>query len=356
MTTVVRTAIAWGATQLQFWDERRCVGSGNQRAIVSKLIFSSDALSPSLAPGTRARAWAESLMAGGYNGEAVVPDSESPFSGHVELMAPGGTMLAKSRANSLVLTRRPHHIARDMDDRITLFFNQGKVEMRTVQMGREMVLGAGEGVLVSQDTPQILDGSRSGDVIALILPREPFDAWRTTIHDLAGRRHDFSSPAYRLLRGYSRMLVDEVAAMSETEIDAVTRHVTELSRMWLGVSGGGAHAGESAQASRLLAIRTLIRRNFRRPELSVAMVARALGLSDRMVHHVLTASGSSFGRMVVDTRLAATYAQLIDPAYSGHAIYDLAMSCGFTDYSMFFRRFRQRYGETPQSVRPSNSN
>ncbi len=318
---------------------------------MSKLIFSSDSLPSTLAAGSRARAWAESLMAGGYNGEAVVPDQESPFTGHVELMAPGGTMLAKSRANSLILTRRPVHIAQDMDDRVTLFFNQGGAAMRTVQMGREMILGTGEGVLVAQDTPQILDGSGSGDVIALILPRDPFDAWRATIHDFAGRRHDFSSSAYRLLRGYSRMLVEEAPSLSGSEMTAVTQHITELSRIWLGVSAETASTDDSARASRYLAIKTLIRKNFHRPEITANTVARLLGISDRMTHHIMAKSGSSFGQALTETRLDAVYNRLIDPSYDEMPIHDLASSCGILDYTVFYRRFRQKYFETPQAVR-----
>lgn len=322
---------------------------------MSKLIFSSDALPSTLAPGSRARAWAESLMAGGYNGEAVVPDTESPFTGHVELMAPAGVMLAKSRANSLILTRRPEHIVQDMDDRVTLFFNHGGAAMRTVQMGREMILGAGEGVMVAQDTPQILDGSGSGDVIALILPREPFDAWRNAIHDFAGLRHDFSSSAYRLLRGYSRMLVEEAPGLSDHEVDAVTRHITDLSRSWLGARCEVGGDDGTTRTSRYLAIKTLVRRNLHRADLTPGSIARLLGLSERMVHHVMTLSGGSFGQLVAEMRLRAIHARLIDPAYDAYPIHVLVSSCGFSDYSVFFRRFLRWRGEPPHMLRHHRS-
>lgn len=317
----------------------------------SPVVFSSDRLPAGLTAGSRARAWAESLMAGGYNGEAVVPDNDSPFIGHVELMAPAGAMLARSRANSLILTRRPEHVALDMDDRVTLFFNQGSAPMRTVQMGREAVLGAGEGILVAQDAPQILDGSRSGDVIVLILPRGPFDAWRAEIHDIAGRRQDCTSAPYRLVRGYSRMLVDEAADLSDAEAASVAQHITELTRLWLGVVAEETDPGGSTRVSRLLAIRSLIRRNFWRPDLSAQTIAQSLGLSERMIHHVVTNSGASFGQLVMEARLKAVHTRLIDPAYDAQPIHALAASCGFTEYATFFRSFRRRYGRTPKHFR-----
>lgn len=315
---------------------------------MSRFTFSSSQLNAGFSPAARARAWAESLMEGGYNGEATVPDCDG-FYAATDLVAPPQHMISRARATSLILRRDMRHIAADNDDRMTLFFNVGQSDMRTVQLGRDIVLKANEGVLLTQDHPQILDGSHSGEVITLILPKMNFDPWATPVHDKVGYRHDFASPAYRLLLGYSRMLSDEAEHLGADQVQSVSRHICELTALWVGAVE--TETCDDAHTAQYLAIRRIVRRHLALPTLTLPLTARLLNLSERQVQHILQIKGTHFSRLVSETRCERAHSLLQDPACSSLTAHAIAALCGFQDYAVFFRAYKRHYQQSPADTR-----
>lgn len=315
---------------------------------MSRFTFSSKQLPANLSPAARARAWAESLMEGGYNGEATVPDCDG-FYAATELVAPPQQMISRAHATSLILKRDMRHIVGDNDDRLTLFFNIGQSNMRTVQLGRDIVLKANEGVFLTQDHPQILDGSYSGEVITLILPKSHFESWATPVHDKVGYRHDFTSPVYRLLLGYSRMLSDEAEHLGADQVQSVSRHICELTAMWVGAVE--TETREDAHQAQYLAIRRIVRRHLALPTLTLPLTARLLNLSERQVQHILQIQGTHFSRLVSETRCERAHALLQDPACLSLSAHTIAALCGFQDYVVFYRAYKRHYEQTPGDTR-----
>jgi AraC-like DNA-binding protein len=110
--------------------------------------------------------------------------------------------------------------------------------------------------------------------------------------------------------------------------------------------------GRGVKAARLKAIRTLVERNFGSPTLSVTRVARQLGVSERYVQKLLDETGTSFGKLLMETRLDAAR-RTLETAPPSQSIGTVAEACGFSDASHFTRAFRQRFGGTPSAVRGS---
>ena len=50
-------------------------------------------------------------------------------------------------------------------------------------------------------------------------------------------------------------------------------------------------------------------------------------------------------------RLACAHRLLTDPRHDGEKISTIALDAGFGDLSYFNRAFRQRYGDTPSTIR-----
>ncbi len=345
-------AMAERATTLRFSPLSDIVSGLFRVTILAKIVFSSDRLDRHLGPGRRARAWVESLMDSryGFTGDAIVPSDDSTFFGETELLCSGTTAMARSRASHLIVRRNIAHIARDLDDRVMLFLNQGLTPMRVVQLGREAVLQPGEGAFVCQENPQIFDASHSGDALSLVLPREDIENWKTPPQDVAASQHDFTRPAYRMLFACCRMLAEEIHELSAEQSGLVRRHIADLSRHWLGVAAHDRQDDITSIEARYLAIRRLIRKNLSRPDLDVRMIARTLGLSQRMVQHVLTRSGTSFAQLLNETRCRRAATILDDPACDYLSAHDIAQICGYGDYPQFFRVFKRYSGNSPSQT------
>jgi AraC-like DNA-binding protein len=72
----------------------------------------------------------------------------------------------------------------------------------------------------------------------------------------------------------------------------------------------------------------------------------AIRRSLRQVHAICADLGSSFGRMLLATRLEAVRQAMIEG--SGERIGTIAFACGFSDPSHFARAFRARFGVAPR--------
>lgn len=323
---------------------------------MQKLTFSSDELPSHFNPKKRATEWSNALLHGGYNGEAIIPDKEIRFNGLVELSAPSGTMIATSSANSLILRRNHEHIVRDMDDRIMLFFNIGQSDMRVVQLGKEVFLSPGEGILLAQEFPQILDGSKSGEVVCLILPRDPYDEWIDFVEDFVGAKGSIKNSRFQILKNYCCMLAGEANNFSNEEINAITNHISILASFWLGAKSNQTENSEqSTIVARRLAINRIIRRNLNNAELDVNFVARKLQLSPRTVQHILTKSGTNFISLLHSIRQKRALKMLYDSAYADMSLEKISSFCGYNDYSSFYKNFIYFHKTSPQLLRANET-
>lgn len=89
------------------------------------------------------------------------------------------------------------------------------------------------------------------------------------------------------------------------------------------------------------------------PQLSVAGLAAAFGLSTSYLHQLFRAEGSTVERWIWARRLAACERVLVDPAAAQLTLTRIAFSHGFSDAAHFSRSFQQRYGAAPRDYRRS---
>jgi transcriptional regulator GlxA family with amidase domain len=88
-----------------------------------------------------------------------------------------------------------------------------------------------------------------------------------------------------------------------------------------------------------------IRRRLGDAELSPRMIARAAGLSERLLHRLFQERGETvMGRARLERLDLAAQLLTSSPLRS---VADIAFSCGFKDASHFARAFAARFGKTP---------
>lgn len=98
---------------------------------------------------------------------------------------------------------------------------------------------------------------------------------------------------------------------------------------------------------------TFISRNLRDPELTVGMVAGAVGVTSRHLQRAFMDTGVTPRQFILDERLIEAARHLQDKGPDSERIIDIAFSVGFNDASHFTRAFVQKFGCSPSSYRAS---
>jgi AraC-like DNA-binding protein len=222
------------------------------------------------------------------------------------------------------------------------------------QLGRNPVLGAGDGVLMT-----------NAEVGAITLPQEtPFLTFRVPVAAIAplvpdigavvARRVPADSQALRLLTRYLGVLQDTSTLATPQLQGLAATHVYDLLALALGATyeAGEIANGRGLRAARLQTVLAEIKAHFAAPGFSPGDVARRLGVSARYVQDVLHDTGISFTEHVMELKLQKARAML---AGAGSLkVIDVAYGCGFGDVSYFNRCFRRRFGAAPSEVRGSD--
>jgi len=87
------------------------------------------------------------------------------------------------------------------------------------------------------------------------------------------------------------------------------------------------------------------------PDLSPAVVARALKITSRHVHRLFAQQGATVTRYIQERRLEKCRAALADPLLAGLSVTHICSEYGFRSLPHFSRLFHARYGMSPRDYR-----
>jgi AraC-like DNA-binding protein len=153
-----------------------------------------------------------------------------------------------------------------------------------------------------------------------------------------------------MLSAYFKAFVREAPHLSGRAAEHAVRTLTQLALMARGSASTKDEPGRAAiRASVLQKARDIINLNFARPELSSALVAAELGISERQLHRLFEPTGMSFARCLLACRLEQ--ACLILTQFPKLTVAEVALRCGFDGVSTFYRVFRKAYGRPPAELR-----
>jgi AraC-like DNA-binding protein len=221
------------------------------------------------------------------------------------------------------------------------------------QLGRNAVLGPGDGVLMS-----------NADVGSMTLASEcrfttfrvPRAAIAPLVPDLAAafaRRIPAANAALQLLVSYLATAFDTDALVAAELQPLAVAHVYDLLAVAMGATRDAAAiaAGRGVPAARLRAAKAFVTQQLGHRDLSAATVAAHLGVTPRYVHMLFETGTQSFSEFVLAQRLALARRMLTDPRWIGRPISAIAFDAGFADLSHFNRTFRRCFGATPSEIR-----
>lgn len=100
-------------------------------------------------------------------------------------------------------------------------------------------------------------------------------------------------------------------------------------------------------------VKARIAERFQEAQLAPSDIAADIGISKRYLHTLFAVVATTFGRVLLETRLTHAERLLRDQRYDSYLIASLAWDCGFADASHFTRQFGARFGCTPLAYRKS---
>lgn len=245
---------------------------------------------------------------------------------------------------------RDREMVRDGDDSFWLLISQSSLEIE--HLGCDLRLGRGDATLTHLCETGSFSSGRHFGYIGVLLPSAEIAGRGVSLDGGLMRYLPRQSEALQLLRGYIQTLENSKIRPCGEARETICRHVIDL--IALAVASDRA-IGESSlsavAAAHLNAALDHVAARFWDPKLSVAAVAREVGISPRYLQRLLVTAGPSFTARVTELRLQRALALLTEPHDNKRTISDIAFEAGFTDISHFNRLFRSRFGDTPRGVR-----
>jgi AraC-like DNA-binding protein len=280
------------------------------------------------------------------------PLPDIPLDIDVTLQALPGLMMMTGRAHGSRNRRTRETLEADPTDDIGLVVNL-RGPLRVTHGQQELTLTDGDATLVGMG--EICDFTHlpPGDILALRVPRNRLAPLVTGLDDCCFRRIPGGTPALRLLTDYIKVAQGGQGVASSAVQHLVVNHVYDLMAVAAGATrdASATAEGHGVRAARLHAVKNDIVRNLDQAELSVQMLARRHGLTERYVQRLFEMEGTTFTEYVLSQRLAHAYRRLSDPRQEGEKISVVAWDSGFGDVSYFNRAFRRRFGLAPSDVR-----
>jgi AraC-like DNA-binding protein len=270
-----------------------------------------------------------------------------PFGGALDIRQTGPVGIADISITAANVTRHASYISDGNDAIVAQFWRRGSAFM--VQGNHESRVAAGESLTIDNAKAAKFRAEDGACFWALTIPRDRIASVSAEAARVFGAKVT-NMAALRLIFGYLREIKLR-ALVDASTAQTYGNHIVDLVVLALGGESTAVAEAEGVRAARQSAILQEIARNSSSPTLSARRIAANLGITPRYVHMLLEATGLSFGKHLLTTRLEMAEALLRDPRCRSRKIADIAADAGFADLSYFNRTFRRHFGATPSDIR-----
>ncbi len=312
----------------------------------------------------RFEAWQDEIASKFINYEtARLPGDAGPFrQGLTAFPNMGGVMFACFEGSSVSASRRQHHLADGNDDLCLRLNRKGRMHMsyRSAVGGKESHRVAfnsmGSALTTSARIGDGIFDSPAPDLGQLFVysfPRKMLLAAVPNAEALLLRAQGQSPAMLRFLVRYTEDMLLQSPHQAALPWTTIGNHLFDLVAMLLGPSKDAAHTAQQGglRAARFQGIVDFIDANYLRPDVSAVTAGRHLGITARYVQKLLEERACSFTALVNARRLDEAQRRLMAPEDQHMSISNMAYACGFNDLSYFNRTFKQRFHETPRTMR-----
>jgi len=305
-----------------------------------------------LPPAQRFAQWREERgkLAAGVTIE-LDPRQRADFRGRMSVRPVGGAALIDMEASAYHVSRTEADIARVPADSLII--------SEQVTGGGVLIAGGKECTVMPptiascySDLPYVnVPAKQPGFHCRMVsIPLEPYRSLMQSRTDLWLRPLEVAPGVPAMLGTYFKAFVREAPHLSGLAAKHAVRTLVQLALMARGSASTTDEPGRAAiRQSLVQRAREIINLGFARTELSSAVVAAELGISERQLHRLFEPTGISFSRYLLACRLEQACLALRQ--YPWLNVAEIAQRCGFDGVSTFYRVFRKAYGQSPADLR-----
>jgi AraC-like DNA-binding protein len=283
--------------------------------------------------------------------QAAEPLSPRTFSGRMIRADIGDLRFVEFNSDAAIVRRSRAHIARSSGANYLIRF-QLDSESVCSQGGEDIRLNRGDFALCDSARPYQLAFDRPVSILTLRVAKNLLQRYVGRPEHLVNVAVSGSSgPGFLVARVIREIWQSSDAALQSGVAPRFANVVLELiASAYVGI--GRAKVDRSCLNSALwLRIVDFIDQFLCDPDLSPALVARALKISSRHVHRLFAQQGNTVTRYILQRRLEKCRAALADPLLAGLSLTHICSEYGFRSLPHFSRLFRDGFGMAPRDYR-----
>lgn len=275
---------------------------------------------------------------------AIAP--ETRFKAQISLKKIGRTELSSVSSEPVGYARTKRHIQAD---------NNGSYLLTLLTKGRTVIeqadqscqLGTGDFCLLDTARPYRFDYPKPYQAIHLKIPRDELHRRLPLAETISGARVPaqgrYAQLAAVMLRSSVELLDGEDTTPMQLEPAFIDLIALAFDEAFQNKSDGNMRYRQIVEQAREIIAARLFD-----PELDLSQIPREIGVSNRSLYRAFAQFGDTPARFLAEKRLNAAR----DLIFSGHvtSVSEVAMACGFNDFSHFSRTFKLRFGEAPKMM------
>jgi AraC-like DNA-binding protein len=286
----------------------------------------------------------------------IAQASDHPFRAAIDWQScdvGGGDSAVWTAINAVPLRARheARHIARESRHYIGLYLlTQGRAHL--THASRSCAIGAGDMFLVDTTRPGAVELHDPYRQTGFKIPYERLASRLPRVPTWLGRAVSARTPLGRVLTAELAALAAEIGQVSVLVRSRLIDRAVELIALTFAQDlSQFAGCGSTVRRAHLMRARQYIDAHLADPELSVARVAAALGISTSYLHHLFKSADMAVADEIRRRRLERCRDDLASPLHAGEQIAEIALRWGFRDMPNFSRAFRRAFGLPPRDHR-----
>lgn len=316
---------------------------------VGSLKLSTDAIPPRERAG-----WLREVICREYANVEITSPAQADLSQDLTIYPWGSLQLSKIQSSAISLQRlpkEPHLNSQDAYFAVMLLSGDYLLE----QNGREVLLQPGDMTIYDATRPHRIHCPDEFSKLIISIPRAVLrdrvaGIDRCTALRIPGAQ-GIGCVAANFLRSSAihadQLQAQEFSSISSQALDLLTLAITSVRPVNFNLS--------RSQSASLNRIKALVEQKLRDTDLDTNVVVRNTGLSARYINYLFADEGTSLMRYVWKRRLENCRKDMLNPAYRGHRLSDIAFRWGFNDTAHFSRAFKQQFGCSPREFRQQNT-
>lgn len=258
--------------------------------------------------------------------------------------------MATPKGTSARFARTRELLSDGCDDLVLISALRGTVHV--TQGSTTLDLPAGQMCLTEMNVVGAADLDRTGGFKTIRFPRrlllEVSPSAETQLARPLGRNRSLSD----MINRYFELCNDVIDDLDVLSQKAAAQHLIDLVGLLIR-SDSETDWSDVAPASsrvRLNLLKADILKSLHKSDLTIDVMARANGLSERQAQRLFAHTGSTFSEFVLEQRLLLARRFVTEASGQLRRISDIAYAAGFNDLSYFSRSFRRRFGTTASEM------